>query len=301
MSMLDAWPQLSAAEWAPTRETLHLWTQIVGKIRMARTPLSNHWWNVVLYVSARGLTTSLIPAGVGRGFEMEFDFVAHTLEIRSADGGRRAIALAPRSVADFHAEVMTRLEELGLTTEIWPMPVEIEGAIPFPDDHDHASYDAEQVERFFRILVSSDRVMRAFQGGFVGKASPVHFFWGGFDLATTRFSGRRAPDYERPVPHCGPHVMREACSHEVSSCGYWPSSAGEGCFYAYAYPEPAGYAEAFVDAGVVYDDALGEYVLAYEQLRRASDPDAAVLEFFTSTYTAAADLAHWDRSALERR
>lgn len=308
----NGWPALPVVEWEPTRDTLHLWTQVVGKVRLARTPLVNHWWNVTLYVTARGLTTSLIPdsdghgpgrgrRGHGSGFQIDFDFQAHQLEIATTDGRRRTVSLEPRSVADFYAEVMGRLDDLGLATPIWPVPVEIEGAIPFPDDHDHASYDPGAVNRFWRSLVQSDRVMRAFRSRYVGKASPVHFFWGAFDLAVTRFSGRPAPPHPGQAPNCGPHVMREAYSHEVSSCGYWPGGSREGTYYAYAYPEPAGFSKWAIPDGARYDGDLGEFVLPYETVRTAEDPDELLLAFLQATYEAAAESAGWDRSGLERR
>ena len=294
------WPALPVAEWETTRDTLHLWTQVVGKVRLARTPLVNHWWNVTLYVTARGLTTSLMPDG-RRAFQIDLDFQAHQLEIATTDGRRRAVTLEPRSVADFYAEVMGRLDELELTTPIWPMPVEIEGAIPFPDDHDHASYDPDAASRFWRSLVQSDRVMRDFRSRFVGKASPVHFFWGAFDLAVTRFSGRTAPPHPGHAPNCGPHVMREAYSHEVSSCGYWPGGSLEGTYYSYAYPEPAGFSGwPAIPSGARYDDELGEFVLPYETVRAADNPDELLRAFLQGTYEAAADPAGWDRTQLER-
>src|SRR5438105_7505420 len=234
------WPALPVDDWAPTRDTLHLWTQIVGKIRMANTPVVNHWWNVTLYVSATGLTTSPIPYKGGRSFQIDFDFLDHRLDITTTDWERRSIALEPRSVADFYAEVMGQLDDLGLATAIWTTPVEIEGdVLPFDQDHDHASYDADAVHRFYLALAQSDRVFHRFRARFVGKVSPVHFFWGGFDLAVTRFSGRTAPPHPGRAPHCRPHVNLEAYSHEVSSCGYWPFVGSEGIYYSYAYPEPA--------------------------------------------------------------
>jgi hypothetical protein len=298
--MSTAWPELPVAEWAPTRDTFQLWTQIIGKVRMARTPFVNHWWNVPLYVTARGLTTSLIPDG-DRGFEIDLDLVDHRLDIRVSDGTDRSLALEPRSVADFYAEVMARLDELGLSTEIWTMPVEIEGAIPFDTDHEHASYDADQVHRFWQILVQSQRVIGQFRRRFVGKTSPTHLFWGALDLASTRFSGRGAPLHPGGAPNCGPHVMHEAYSHEVSSAGYWPGPDGEGVYYSYAYPEPSGYRDATAGPdGARFDEALGEFVLPYTVVRTAADPDAVLLDFLQATYEAAADAGGWDRSSLER-
>jgi hypothetical protein len=300
-SIRQPWPGLRVADWKDTRDTLHLWTQVVGKVRMARTPLVNHWWNVTLRVTDRGLGTGLMPGGPAQGFQIDFDFLAHQLEIARVDGARRLVALQPRSVADFHAEVMARLDELGLATPIWAMPVEIPDAVPFTDDHAHAAYDPAAVERFWHTLVDVDRVFHRFRGGFVGKASPVHFFWGAFDHAVTRFSGRTAPPYPGEAPNCGPHVMLEAYSHEVSSCGFWPGGSAEGTFYSYAYPEPPGYATwDRLPAGAAYDADLGEFVLPYEAVRTAADPDALLGAFLQTTYDAAADLASWDRPTLER-
>jgi hypothetical protein len=298
---VEAWPALPVADWQDTRDTVHLWTQVVGKVRMARTPLVNHWWNVTLHVTDRGLTTGLIPGGPARAFQIDLDVLAHRLDIGRADGERRQVALEPRSVADFHAEVMARLDELDLHTPIWAMPVEIPDAVPFPDDHAHASYDAGAVERFWRVLVDVDRVFNRFRSGFVGKASPVHFFWGAFDHAVTRFSGRTAPPHPGGAPNCGPHVMHEAYSHEVSSAGFWPGGPGaEGTFYSYAYPEPDGFADwDRLPDGASYSTELGEFVLPYEAVRGAADPDGLLAEFLQSTYDAAADLAGWDRAALE--
>jgi hypothetical protein len=296
--MTGDWPAIPLAQWADTRDTLQLWTQIVGKVRMVNTPLINHWWNIPLYVTARGLTTSLVPYGE-RGFEIDFDFLDHQLRIEATDGGHASMALEPRSVADFYAELMGHLDELGLHTEIWTVPVEIpDNSTPFDEDHEHASYDAERVQRFWLALVEMDRVFHDFRARFVGKASPVHLFWGALDLAVTRFSGRSAPLHPGGAPNCGPFVMHEAYSHEVSSCGYWPGGDGEGLFYSYAYPEPDGFRGAA--DGVVWDDELAEYVLPYEQVRTATDPDATLLDFLQRTYEAAADTAGWDRAALER-
>ncbi|MDT7654025.1 MAG: hypothetical protein QOI36_5431 [Pseudonocardiales bacterium] len=296
-----AWPSLRAADWQPTRDTLQLWTQVVGKIRLANAPLINHWWNVPLYVTSRGLTTSLVPHASGRSFQIDFDFLAHRLEIVTTDGAVRTLALEPRTVADFYARVLSHLDDLGLTTRIWPMPVEIEGAIPFDEDDVHASYDGDQVQRFWRILVQLDRVLHDFRGRFVGKASPVHLFWGALDLAVSRFSGRTAPPHPGGAPNCGPHVMHEAYSHEVSSCGYWPGGDGEGVVYSYVYPEPAGFRDAAVGPeGAHYSEELGEFILPYERVRTAADPDRTLLEFLQSSYEAAADSASWPRSRLER-
>ena len=296
----ETWPALPVSEWIDTRDTLQLWTQIVGKIRMVRTPLMSHWWNVTLYVTARGLSTSLIPAA-DRAFQIDFDFVDHQLVVSTTDGAVRTSPLAPRSVADFYADVMSILDQLGLPTRIWTMPVEIPGAIPFDQDHVHASYDAEQVHRFWLGLVEMSRVFEQFRSEFIGKVSPVHLFWGALDLAVTRFSGRAAPPHPGGAPNCGPHVMHEAYSHEVSSAGYWPGPDGEGVFYSYAYPEPPGYRDYAVRPGSArWHDTLGEFVLPYREVRTSPDPDAALLEFLRSTYVAAAETARWSRKELER-
>jgi Family of unknown function (DUF5996) len=298
---MDAWPSLPVSDWAATRDTLQLWTQIVGKVRLASSPLLNHWWNVPLYVTARGLTTSLMWTGDGRGFQIDFDFIDHRLDIVTASGGRRQVALEPRSVADFYRDLTGRLGELGLRPEIWNMPVEIPGAIPFEEDQTHASYEREYVERWWRLMISSTLVLNEFRTSFVGKSSPVHLFWGALDLASTRFSGRPAPPHAGGAPNCAPHVMLEAYSQEVSSCGYWPGGAAEGAFYSYAYPEPPGYREAPVaPAEAFYDESLGEYLLPYEVIRNAADPGTTLLTFLETTYAAAADGGHWDRAALER-
>ena len=298
----EAWPSIPVADWVETRDTVHLYTQVVGKVRLANEPHSNHWWNVPLYLSARGLTTSLMPHPSGPAFEIEFDFVDHRLDVTTVAGESRSVALVARPVAEFYALVMDVLDQLGVATEIWPVPVEIAGAIPFPDDRVHASYDADAVHRLWIALVHMERVLKRFRARFVGKASPVHFFWGAVDLAYTRFSGRTAPPHPGGAPNCGPHVMWEAYSHEVSSCGYWPGPPGEeGTFYAYAYPEPSGYRTTAVSPqGARWDDELGEFVLPYELVRTAADPDAALFEFFQTSYDAAADTARWDRAALER-
>ncbi|MDP9465325.1 MAG: DUF5996 family protein [Actinomycetota bacterium] len=299
-STVSRWPALPLAEWAPTRDTLHLWTQIVGKVRLARTPTLSHWWNVPLYVTARGLTTSLIPAN-GRGFQIDFDLVDHQLRIAVSDGNETTMSLEARPVAEFYTEVMAKLDDLGLSTSIWTMPVEIPNAIPFEQDRVHASYERDQVERFWHALVEMNRVFEQFRSEFVGKTSPVHLFWGALDLAVTRFSGRAAPPHPGGAPNCGPHVMHEAYSHEVSSAGYWPGPDGEGVFYSYAYPEPDGYRQRSVTpAGARFDDGLSEFVLPYENVRTAPDPDAALLEFLRSTYVAAAETADWHRKELER-
>lgn len=292
---VDGWPALPVADWQDTRDTLMLWTQIVGKIRMAASAPVNHWWHVPLYVDARGLTTSLIPYG-SKGFEISFDFIEHRLLIRVTDGSTRSMALAPRSVADFYAELRSHLGELGLDVPIMGVPVEIPEVIPFADDTVHASYDAQAVHDFWRSLVSAHRVFSAFRAEFTGKVSPVHFFWGAFDLAVTRFSGRPAPAHPGGIPNCPDWVMTEAYSDEVSSAGYWPGGADEGIFYSYAYPQPDGFDEAAVTPDSAYfDRALGEFVLPYRAVRTSSDPDATLLEFLRSTAGIAQDLADWPK------
>jgi hypothetical protein len=293
----ECWPPLPLAEWRDTCRTLHMWTQVVGKVRLALTPLVNHWWNVPLYVHPRGLTTSSIPYRE-RAFEVRFDFVRHALLLELASGPVDSLPLEPRSVADFHRAFMAMLQRAGIDVSIWTMPVEIPDPIRFEDDTVHASYDRDAVARFGRILVTVDRVFNAFRAGFIGKCSPVHFFWGSFDLAVTRFSGRRAP--ERAGADA---VTREAYSHEVSSVGFWPGSGevADAAFYAYAVPEPAGLRERRVrpDAAV-YHRQLGEFLLMYDDVRNTGSPSAALRAFCDSTYAAGADLGRWDRGALER-
>ncbi len=297
----SGWPESPVAEWADTRDTLQLMTQVVGKVRMENTPLMSHWWNVVLYVSARGLTTGLIPHG-DRAFAIDFDFFDHQLVVSTTNGDRRAIPLKPGPIADFYRDAMAALGELGLSTEIWTMPVEIPDAIPFDTDQQHVAYDGDQAHRFWLALVQMNRVFEEFRSRYIGKVSPVHFFWGALDLAVTRFSGRTAPKHPGGAPNCGPHVMWEAYSHEVSSAGYWPGPDGEGVFYSYAYPEPPGYRETSVSpAQATFDEALGEFTLPYTAVREASEPDALLLDFLQSTYEVAADKGGWDREALERR
>ncbi len=293
----SCWPALPLESWQDTCATLHMWTQIVGKIRLRLTPLVNHWWNVPLYVSARGLTTSRIPYG-DRAFELRFDFVAHQLVLELNDGTVKTLPLRPQSVADFYRECMELLRSAGIEVSIWSMPVEIPNPIPFDQDRQHAAYDAERVETFWRILLSVDAVFQRFRAGFIGKDSPVHFFWGSFDLAVTRFSGRRAP--ERPGADS---ITREAYSHEVSSVGFWPGNGGisEPAFYSYAAPAPPGFSAAHVRPDAArYDTQLGEFLLKYEDVRSAPAPSAALLEFCQSTYDVAAQLGNWDRQALER-
>jgi hypothetical protein len=295
------WPELPLAAWQETYATLHLWTQIVGKIRAARTPWLNHSWQVALYVTARGLTTSPIPDGT-RTFQIDFDFIDHDLRITTSDGARRQFALAGQSVASFHAAVMAALAELGIHIAIDEMPNELPEPIRFSLDTKHASYDPDAVRRFFQILVNSDRVFKQFRTGFLGKASPVHFFWGSFDLAVTRFSGRRAPRHPGGVPNLSDAVICEAYSHEESSAGFWPGSGAIDypAFYSYAYPEPEGYRVMPVrPAAAFFSEALGEFILPYEAVRTARHPDQTLLEFLQSTYEAAANAAKWDREAPE--
>jgi hypothetical protein len=296
---MSKWPELELSASQDTLDTLHLWTQVVGKVRLALAPMVNHWWQVPLYVSARGLTTSLMHAG-GRGVEIEFDFIDHVLDVRTSDAERRTVALEPRSVANFYAATMRALADVGVQVTILPRPVERLEAIPFPEDDRHASYDAAAAHKFWLALLQSHRVMSQFRAGFIGKASPVHFFWGGADLATSRFSGRSAPTHPGGVPNCPDWVQEMAYSHEVSSCGFWPGGSAEGSFYAYAYPEPERFADWPVEPGAAYyDKGLREFVLPYSAVRTADDPDATLLAFFETTYVAAAELAGWDRVGLE--
>jgi hypothetical protein len=297
----ETWPSLPFAEWRDTCATLHMWTQIIGKIRLAQAPLINHWWQVPLYVTSRGLTTSPIPLGE-RVFEIGFDFIDHRLTIETGDGKADGFALRPIAVADFYAEATQRLRALGIDSHIWTTPVEIPDPIPFEQDRTNAAYDPDYANRFWRSLVQADRVFTAFRARFLGKASPVHFFWGSFDLAVTRFSGRRAPQHPG-APNVADKVTREAYSHEVSSCGFWPGGAGmeQPIFYSYAYPRPAGFGDAPVTpAPAFYSRDFGEFILPYDEVRQASSPDEALIDFLQSTYEAAATLAHWDRAELER-
>ena len=293
------WPDLTLSRWEDTRDTFHMWTQVVGKIRMALEPMVNHWWQVTLYVSARGLTTSLMHAGP-TGLEIEFDLIDHVLDLRTSDGGNRQVTLEPRSVASFYEATMAALDELGLHVKILPRPVEVVESIPFPEDEKHHAYDAAAIHRFWLALVRMHQVMARFRGRFVGKASPVHFFGGGADLAVTRFSGRQAPKHPGGVPNCADWVQELAYSHEVSSCGFWPNGSAEGSFYSYAYPRPAGFADwPVLPDAAYYDHEMGEFLLPYAAVRTADDPDATLMSFFESTYEGAATLAGWDRAALE--
>ncbi len=296
----DAWPELPYEGWRETAATLHLWTQIAGKVRLSLTPWVNHSWQVPLYVSARGLTTSPIPYE-GELIELEFDFLHHRLLGRSSCGEERAFALEPQTVADFYAQARELLRALGVVVAINERPSELPDALPFPRDRSHAAYDRDAVQRFWRALIRIDGVLKLFRSGFIGKVSPVHFFWGSFDLAVTRFSGRAAPRHPGGVPGLPDAVTREAYSHEVSSAGFWPGNDAfpRAAFYAYAYPEPEGFSAARTVAGATYDRGLGEFVLPYELVRTAADPKARLLEFLSVTYAAAADGGHWDREALE--
>jgi len=298
----DLWPELPYTAWKDTYATLHLWTQIVGKIRLAQTPWVNHSWHVTLYVSPRGLTTSSIPHGQ-RSFEIEFNFLKHVLRASTDEGSVREIALYPRAVAEFYADLRQALSELGMNVRINTMPNEIPDPIRFNEDRTHTSYEGEYAQRFWRILLQVDRVLREFRTGFIGKCSPVHFFWGSFDLAVTRFSGRRAPLHPGGVPFLPDRVTQEAYSHEVSSAGFWPGTKNlleEPAFYSYAYPEPPGFSSATLrPAQAYYHETLSEYVLPYDAVRKAKDPDRAVMSFLMSTYEAAAASGGWDRKTLE--
>lgn len=297
------WPELPSGRWTETWETLHMWIQIVGKIRTEYSPWINHSWSSTLYLTARGLRTSPIPYEDGRTLEIEFDFLEHRLPIHGSDGSRASLSLEPRSVARFYHELLETLSGIGLDVSIHPEPNEIPDPIPFPEDEVHEAYEPDHARCLWEGLVRADRLMREFRAAFIGKASPVHFFWGAGDLAVTRFSGRRAPEHPGGIPNLPDEITREAYSHEVSSCGFWPGDREnpEPVFYAYAYPTPDGYPEATVGPDEAFwSDELGEFVLPYEAVRRADSPDDALYEFFQSTYVAAADLAGWDREALER-
>ncbi len=299
---MERWPQLRLDEWKDTLATVHMWTQIVGKIRMAQEPMLNHWWNVTLYVTPRGLTTSAMPYKGGRTFAIDFDFLNHRLLIDGCDGENAGFALQPMSVAAFYERVMSELHRLNIEVRIRTVPSEIADGIPFENDTTHASYDKDYVERFWRVLLQIDRLCKKFRSSFLGKASPVHFFWGSFDLAVTRFSGRTAPPHPGGIPNMPDSATREAYSHEEYSCGFWPGGFGmEAALYAYAYPEPAGYEHAAVTpAAATWNAQLREFMLPYEDVRTSPDPDATVLNFFQTSYEAAADLLDWDRAALER-
>jgi hypothetical protein len=295
------WPELPTTAWRDTYATLHLWTQIIGKIRLTRAPWLNHSWHVALYVTPRGFTTSPVPDGT-RTFQIDLDFIDHALRISTSDGAERQFALPGKSVASFYAATMVTLTELDISVTIDEMPNELPDPVRFSEDNIHASYDPDAVGRLLQILVNCDRVFKQFRTGFLGKASPVHFFWGSFDLAVTRFSGRRAPRHPGGVPHLSDEVACEAYSHEVSSAGFWPGGGAIDypAFYCYAYPEPAGFRTAKVRPDAAFfSEALGEFILPYDAVRTADDPDQALLDFLQSTYEAAAIAAQWDRDALE--
>jgi hypothetical protein len=298
-----AWPELPYAAWKDTYATLHLWTQIVGKIRLVQTPWLNHSWHVVLYLSDRGLTTSPIPYG-DRTFQLDFDFLNHVLWASTDDGFYKKIGLFPRPVAEFYADLMQSLSELGIEIHIHGMPNEIPNPIRFSEDRTHASYDQDYAQRLWRILLQVHRVLYAFRSSFIGKCGPVHFFWGSFDLAVTRFSGRRAPLHPGGVPYLPDAVAQEAYSHEVSSAGFWPGNDAlqYPAFYSYAYPEPPGFSSAgILPPQAFYSEELSEYILPYDAVRTAEDPDRVLMDFLTSTYEAAASRGKWDRFALECR
>ena len=300
MTTPNLWPELPLSEWKDTYETLHMWTQIIGKIRLALTPRQNHWWNITLYVTPRGLTTSTMPYK-GRHLRIDFDFISHVLLIETSEGSTKAIALRPRSVADFYQETMSALSSLGMPVTVWAKPVEVPDRIPFAKDEKHASYDPEYAQRFWRILLEASRVLSEFRGRFKGKVSPVHFFWGAFDLAVTRFSGRTAPEHPG-APFCARFVMVEAYSHELSSCGFWPGGTpvNEPIFYAYAYPEPKGFKDYPIQPSeAFYHEEMREFILPYNVVRTAKSPDEVLLSFLQSTYEAAATCGNWDRHALE--
>lgn len=297
----EPWPELPYAAWQDTCATLHLWTQIVGKLRVAQTPWLCHSWHTTLYLTARGLTTSPIPYD-GRLFQVDFDFIDHVLLVAADDGSKRNVKLEARSVAAFHAALFAALDELGLHIVIDGSPNEVPDAIPFREDTVHASYDAEYAQRFWRILLQADRILKQFRTGFLGKSSPVHFFWGSFDLAVTRFSGREAPPHPGGIPNLPDEVTREAYSHEVSSAGFWPGGGpvDHAAFYSYAYPTPEAFRSQPVRPdGAFFHEAAGEFLLPYEAVRTAPDAEGALLEFLQSTYDAAANTANWDRAALE--
>lgn len=300
----ESWPRLSLDEWSATQATLHRWTQIVGKTRLALSPMQNHWWQVALYVTARGLTTSPIPSG-GETFEIDFDFIDHALMIRTNEGETGIVPLVARTVADFYADYMSVLRSLGIDLTISPRPVELADTTPFPDDRAHASYEPDAAQRCWQVLVHADRALKEFRGKFMGKSSPSHFWWGAFDISCTRFSGRPAPRHPGGIPNTPDSVTREAYSHECISAGWWPGTVGspvaEPAFYAYSYPEPEGCDVAPIQpASAYYHPEMHEWILPYESVRTAKAPERELMDFFQSTYEAAADRGKWDRSALER-
>ncbi len=291
---MSIWPSLRVDDWTETREALHLWSQVIGKIKLAKTPLINHWWNVTFHVTPRGLTTGSVPTGAGL-FQIDFDFVESQLRVETLGGERAEVVLRPMSVAEFYAETMAALRKLGVEVTIYPVPVEREEVIAFDADTKIRHYDSAQAHSFWYQLVSAHRVMSNFRAGFVGKVSPVHFFWGSFDLAVTRFSGRPAPPHPGGIPNTPDRVMIEGYSHELSSCGFWPGGGVEGAFYAYAYPEPPGFSDAAIrPQQSAYNAQFGQFLLAYESVRTAEDSDATALAFLEDTYAAAASLAGWD-------
>ena len=298
----NAWPEIPLAAWAETRDTLHLWTQVVGKVRLVQSPWINHSWHATFYVTPRGLATSLVPHGE-RLFGMEFDFLEHRLNVATVDGERRSIPLVPKSVATFYREVLSTLEELGLPVEIHTHPSEIAGGIPFPEDELHRSYDPEYARRFWRALATSHRVLQKFRSTFVGKASPVHFFWGSFDLALTLFSGRPATPSDHTMPHMPKWVSVEASTQEQAAFGFWPGNLGgpfpEAAFYAYAHPAPDGFAKIRPRAAAArFPEAMGEWVLPYDAVRTAKDPDRELLSFLEDTYSSVADIRNWDKNLV---
>lgn len=299
---MNAWPELPLKEWQDTYDTLHLWSQMVGKTRLALAPMQNHWWQAALYVTSRGLGTSPMPYG-DRALEIEFDFIDHNLVAGTSDGVVQKIPLIPQTVAEFYGRYVEVLRSIGIEVKLYPKPVEMENVIPFVDDRTHASYDADAAHRCWNALVQIDRVFKDFRGRFIGKCSPVHFWWGGFDLACTRFSGRRAPTHPGRIPNCPDYVMVEAYSHECSSSGWWPGGMGidSPTFYSYVYPEPEGYSQAKIQpTEAEYHPVMQEWILPYDAVRTAPDPDRHLFDFLQSTYVAAATTGKWDRKALER-
>lgn len=297
----NAWPPLDLDEWRDTYATLHMMTQVIGKIRLAQAPMMNHWWQVTLYVTPRGLSTSAMPHGL-RSFQIDFDFVDHALRIDVSDGGSRSIPLRTGPITDFYSDAMVALRDLGVPVKIWPRPVEIDSPIRFDEDREHTTYIPEHAHRFWQVLRMADSALQEFRSGFVGKCSPVHFFWGSFDLAVTRFSGRRAPEHPGGIPSLADRVAREAYSRECSSCGFWPGGGAvpEAAFYAYTYPEPAGYREYQIrPAGAYYSEALREHILPYAAVRRSPDPRRMIHDFCQSSYEAGAVSGDWDRKDLE--
>jgi hypothetical protein len=299
----NAWPALPLEEWLETYLTLHRWTQIVGKTRMSHTPMQNHWWNATLYLTSRGLATAVMAEG-NREFEIEFDFIDHNLAIRTSEGATQKIPLRAMSVAEFYHEYSLSLKSLGIEPHIWPVPMELPDTLRFDEDTTHSSYDPDAAARCWQALAQTDRVLKIFRGRFIGKSSPSHFWWGSFDISSTRFSGRRAPLHPGGILNCPDYVTREAYSHECASVGWWPGNSGgleEPAFYAYAYPEPPGFADAKRNpAEAYYHTGMHEWILSYDVVRQAPDPDAMLLAFCESTYAAAASLGKWDRAALER-